>query len=92
MPPETQPADATTIPYFVFELDGKIFSFKKPSVAQLDHMTNKARKSPVSAAKSFTLEIIDPNQKLQWQATLEEKPGAAAEAMQEIMEKLGFRN
>lgn len=82
---------AQEVHFHIYEAEGKSFAFKKPSVEQIDLTTAKARKGAVSAAIGFTKAVV-VGDKAAWEAYLAEKPGAAVEVMEDVLEKLGFPN
>ena len=77
--------------YHDFETpEGRRFAFQKPTTAQIDALVARARKSPTQATALFTLAIIEPAQRAEWEALLSDKPGYATEVVEAVMEKLGF--
>ncbi|WP_299429476.1 hypothetical protein [uncultured Meiothermus sp.] len=80
-----------TVIFHTFETpEGKTVAFQKPTVAQIDVLVSKIRKSAIQATANFTLAIVQPDQRAAWEALLADKPGYASDVTESIMEKLGF--
>ncbi|WP_337869799.1 hypothetical protein [Meiothermus sp.] len=70
--------------------EGRVYAFRKPTTAQIDVLVAKTRKSAIQATTNFTLAIVEPSQRAEWEALLVEKPGYASDVTESVMEKLGF--
>jgi len=75
-------------PFYTLEHGGQSFTFRRPTVDQINRLTARISRVPVSAAIEFTAELAEEPEA--WKALLEEKPGLALQAANGILELLGF--
>ncbi|MDX2008266.1 MAG: hypothetical protein SFU83_23730 [Meiothermus sp.] len=81
----------TTPAYYVFEApEGREFYFRKPRTPEIDLCMKRMRTALTEASADFSLVLISPDQKADWKALLEEKPGYGSRVANKVLEQLGF--
>ena len=76
-------------PFYTLTLDGTTYAFRKPDIAQIDRLTSRMARAPLSAALDFTRELAVDLEA--WNRLVAEKPGTALTATNGILEALGFQ-
>lgn len=70
--------------------DGQAFEFHRPSTDAIDRYFQKAANALTKANRTFTVQMVNPDQKAAWLALITEKPGYAAEVAERWLQDLGF--
>lgn len=72
------------------DLDGATYTFRPASVDQLDRYLSTVKNKTVSASITLALDMVEPEQRNQLAAALEDKPGLALRVVNAELEAKGF--
>jgi hypothetical protein len=81
---------AKPVAFVSHEVDGKTYSFNRPTTAQIDHAVSRMRKTALSAALDFSRATVMEADRSSWEVLLNDKPGAAIAVLNVATQKLGF--
>ena len=66
------------------------FNFRKPSAKEVDRAVHEMNKAPVRGMRNLLLSVVQPEQKDDLRAALDEYPGLTGTYCEPILQSVGF--